>query len=97
MTDIVERLRRKVFHGPTMEAVHTKTLEWEAAAEIERLTNELHIAQEWSARVIAGCEKDAAEIIRLTVALNRLADEPFSDLVSVRAYVCSVLRRGVHD
>jgi hypothetical protein len=37
MTDIVERLRRKVFRGPTMEASHTKTVEWEAADEIERL------------------------------------------------------------
>lgn len=38
MTDcIVERLRRKVFHGPTMEAVHTKTIEWQAADRIEAL------------------------------------------------------------
>lgn len=37
MTDIVERLRRKVFRGPTMEASHTKTVEWLAADEIERL------------------------------------------------------------
>lgn len=40
MSDIVERLRRKVFRGPTMEAVHTKTLEWEAADTITRLTAE---------------------------------------------------------
>ncbi len=37
MSDIVERLRRKVFRGPTMGATHTKTVEWEAADEIERL------------------------------------------------------------
>jgi hypothetical protein len=37
MSDIVERLQRKVFRGPTMEAVHTKTLEWEAADTITRL------------------------------------------------------------
>lgn len=36
------------------------------------------------------------EIKRLQTALNRLADEPFSDLVSVRAFVCSVLRRGAN-
>ena len=38
--------------------------------------------------------RKGAEADRLTVALNRLADEPFSDLLSVRAFVCSVLRRG---
>ena len=37
------------------------------------------------------------ETERLRVALNRLADEPFSDLESVRAFVCSVLRRGPND
>jgi hypothetical protein len=41
MIDIVERLQRKVFRGPTMEAVHTKTLEWEAADTITRLTAEV--------------------------------------------------------
>jgi hypothetical protein len=40
VTDIVERLQRKVFRGPTMEAVHIKTLEWEAADEIARLRAE---------------------------------------------------------
>ena len=39
----------------------------------------------------------AAEIERLRAALNRLADDPFSDLASVRAFVCSVLRRGGND
>jgi len=39
--DIVERLRRKVFSGPTMEASHTKTVEWQAAEEIERLREAL--------------------------------------------------------
>ena len=37
------------------------------------------------------------ETERLRVALNRLADEPFSDLESVRAFVCSVLRRAPND
>ena len=41
MDDIVERLRKKVFHGPTMQASHTKTVEWLAADEIDRLRNDL--------------------------------------------------------
>jgi len=41
MSDIVEELRRKVFRGPTMEASHTNTVEWKAAAEIERLQSAL--------------------------------------------------------
>ena len=44
MTDIVERLRRKVFRGPTMEAGHTRTVEWQAADEIERLRKDLSLA-----------------------------------------------------
>ena len=36
----------------------------------------------------------AAEIRRLQTALGKIADEPFSDLESVRAFVCAVLRRG---
>lgn len=39
--DIVERLRRKVFHGPTMEATHTKTLEWQAADMIDNQQAEI--------------------------------------------------------
>jgi hypothetical protein len=35
--DLVERLRKKAWRGPTMEAVHTKTLEWKAADRIEQL------------------------------------------------------------
>lgn len=63
MTDareIAERLRKKVFRGPTMEAVHTKTVEWMAAAiidqqaaEIERLRAGLDAARHqlaWAAR-----------------------------------------------
>ncbi len=72
MSDIVERLRRKVSHGPTMEAVHTKAVEWQAADEIERLRNELHIAEQWSARVYAGRDQDVAEITRLRAALDIL-------------------------
>lgn len=37
MSDLVERLRKKVERFITMEATHTKTLEWEAAARIEQL------------------------------------------------------------
>lgn len=37
MTDIVEKLRRRVDHRIDMEASHTKTLEWQAADEIESL------------------------------------------------------------
>lgn len=40
MTDIVERLRKQAWQrsgAPKMDAGHTKMLEWEAAAEIERL------------------------------------------------------------
>ena len=43
--DIVERLRRRVDHRIDMEASHTKTLEWEAAAEIERLRAALREAE----------------------------------------------------
>lgn len=44
----------------------------QAANEIERLRNELHIAQEWSARVIAGHEQDIAEITALRAENERL-------------------------
>lgn len=41
MTDIIERLRDKAFiGGPTMDAAHTKRIEWEAADEIIRLREE---------------------------------------------------------
>lgn len=32
---LIEKLRKKVFHGPTMEAAHTQTIEWQAADELE--------------------------------------------------------------
>jgi hypothetical protein len=41
MDDLVERLRKKAFRGPTMEAAHTKTLEWKAADRIEALEAEV--------------------------------------------------------
>lgn len=44
-SDIVERLRQKVFHGPTMQATHLKTIEWQAADEIERLRAALKYAR----------------------------------------------------
>lgn len=37
MSDIVERLRRKVFKNPQVGAPHERTVEWQAADEIERL------------------------------------------------------------
>lgn len=41
MSDIVKRLRDKAFiGGPTMDAAHTKKIEWVAADEIERLREE---------------------------------------------------------
>ncbi len=52
---------------------------WDAAlwrddrdAEITRPRNELHIAQEWSARVIAGHEEDIREITALRAENERL-------------------------
>jgi hypothetical protein len=39
-------------------------------AENERLRNELHIAEQWSARVYAGRDQDIAEITRLRAALR---------------------------
>ena len=52
MSDIVERLRRRVDHRIDMEASHTKTLEWQAADEIDRLRaamadNDLYV-KTWS-------------------------------------------------
>lgn len=41
MTDIVERLRKRVDHRIDMAASHTKTIEWEAADEIDRLREAL--------------------------------------------------------
>jgi hypothetical protein len=46
MSDIVERLQRKVFRGPTMEASHTKTLEWEAADTITALRDRVKVLEE---------------------------------------------------
>ena len=50
MDDIVERLRKKVCRGPTMQASHTKTVEWLAADEIERLRGVLEDLQLHSVR-----------------------------------------------
>jgi len=61
MSDIVERLRRKVFHGPTMEASHTKTVEWQAADEIERLRAALGSAD---ACIVCGHIDQARKVIR---------------------------------
>lgn len=56
-------------------------------AEITRLRNELHIAQEWSARVIAGHEQDIAEITDLRAEVERLnsdLDDASTDLATAR-------------
>jgi hypothetical protein len=66
MNDIVEMLRQG--------SLTRDDYRWKAADEIERLQNELHIAQEWSARVIAGHEEDIRDVTRLTAALAH-ADE----------------------
>ena len=66
MTDnIVERLRLLVPSDSSGAA-------FDAVNEITRLRNELHIAQEWSARVIAGHEQDIAEITALRAENERL-------------------------
>jgi predicted RNase H-like nuclease (RuvC/YqgF family) len=64
MTDIVEMLRQG--------SLTRDDYRWKAADEIERLQNELHIAQEWSSRVIAGHEEDIREITRLTARVEEL-------------------------
>lgn len=46
MTDIVDQLRKKAMRGVTMEAAHTRTLEWKAADEIERLQGLVNTYQE---------------------------------------------------
>lgn len=67
MADIVERLRRKVFKNPQVGAPHERTVEWQAADEIERLREALRgIAEDqegdydfivWQARAALGKEK----------------------------------------
>ena len=68
MSDIVERLRRRVDHRIDMEASHTKTLEWEAADEIEKLRTDYNTARE-------AHDRRAAEVIALRAALREAADE----------------------
>lgn len=53
MSDIVERLRKAAFRGPTMEAAHTKDIRWEAADLIEHLKAELKSANEAGERIAA--------------------------------------------
>jgi polyhydroxyalkanoate synthesis regulator phasin len=48
---------------------------WKAADMIERLTAELHIATEWSARVHAGQQEDADTITALRAEVERLRNE----------------------
>lgn len=74
MSDIVERLRWRAENTSTPAAT-TPMLCAEAADEVTRLRNELHIAQEWSARVIAGHEQDIAEITALRAENERMRGE----------------------
>lgn len=82
MTDIVEKLRWRVENTYGSPTATTSMLCAEAADEITRLRNELYIAQEWSARVIAGREQDIAETTalraeneKLRAALQRVDDD----------------------
>ena len=54
MSDLVERLRKKVERFITMEATHTKTLEWEAAARIEQLEGENASLASWQCEFTDG-------------------------------------------
>jgi ubiquinone biosynthesis protein UbiJ len=73
--DLVRQLRQA--------SMTNEDYRWKAADMIERLTAELHIATEWSARVHAGQQEDAAATItrltaeneRLRAALERLSNE----------------------
>lgn len=47
------------------------------ADEVTRLKAELHIAQEWSAKILEGQKEDADEIDRLRAALEAAADRLF--------------------
>lgn len=64
MGDIVERLRLLVPSDSSGAA-------FDAVNEITRLRNELHITQEWSARVIAGHEQDMTEITALRAEVEQ--------------------------
>ena len=65
MTDIVKRLRG-------LAAVDNCQASLEAADEITRLRNELHIMEVWSSRIIAGTQQDVIEIARLRAEVKRL-------------------------
>ena len=65
MTDIVKGLRLLVPSDSSGAVI-------KAIDEITCLRNELRIAQEWSARVIAGREQDIAEITALRAEVERL-------------------------
>ena len=65
MTDIVKGLRLLVPSDSSGAAI-------KAIDEITRLRNELHIAHEWSARVIAGQEEDANQITALRAENEKL-------------------------
>lgn len=65
MSDIVKGLRLLVPSDSSGAAI-------KAIDEITRLRNELHIAQEWSARVIAGQEEDANQITALRAENEKL-------------------------
>lgn len=67
MIDIVERLH-------ALAAIDGCQASLEAVTEITRLRNELHIAQVWSERVIAGHEHDITEITAMRAENERLRE-----------------------
>ena len=57
----------------TWNTLQERTIEGLAlVGKVEALTAELHIAKEWSARVLAGQQEDADTITRLTAEVERL-------------------------
>lgn len=67
MSDIVKGLRLLVPSDSSGAAI-------KAIDEITRLRNELYIAQEWSARVIAGQEEDVRQITALRAEVEDLGN-----------------------
>ena len=75
MSDIVERLRAwSPLIAAGLEVPAASLTMDEAAAEITRLRNELHIVEVWSARIIAGTQQDVIEITRLRAELRTASD-----------------------
>ena len=73
MTDIVERLRRKVFSNPQVGAPHLKTLEWQAADEIERLRDVLRRLAKLEGELVCGKPHTIEDVINYTQFIARAA------------------------